>query len=673
MAFAASGADEGLRIRLNLSEAPARLHRLLWETLRDPTSLQQDGRLATNDRILLSRYMSSSDLRPVYLRRRGSLRALVVIPDPADMAQGLNLDWIGAEAEWKRFQSSWPSIPATLLSGGGKAALGSIDRTLLANEAHGGFDILYCVCHGAIRESSRTDAQGEQALESAVYLEDDAGATTRVPGQELVGVLGNIGHRPRLVVLASCQSAGTGTELTADDKGALAAIGPRLAVEGIPAVLAMRGKVRQDSAACFLETFFAQLAAHGQIDLAVAGARRRLLHEGHEDWWMPVLVTRLQDPCIWAEHGGGSQEEDPDIDPLLRSVIKSECTPILGPDLAASIFGSHLELARNWARNHQFPMAESERDSLPQVAQYLEHMKGHGFLREELEQHIRDTLLRNFGQELPESMCDTRPSCPPLSSLLREIGRIRRAHEHEDPYWVLARLPFSVYVTADRHDLLYDALCEAPVDPRDPERKKRPRWDVCRWPVNQDDLGKLDSQGRPAWPESIFVKDPDYKPSVSEPLVFQAFGHLDYPETLVLTEDDYFDYLIGIIKNTMDTHDKGTEALGTTPIPMPVRMALSLRGLLFLGFRLSDWEFRTLFRHILAQETSTLRDSRGPKNVSVQLMPAAGEYIAPQGAKAYLERYLTVDNHIDIVWKPVDVFVQRLHELWQAAVGKTSG
>jgi hypothetical protein len=105
------------------------------------------------------------------------------------------------------------------------------------------------------------------------------------------------------------------------------------------------------------------------------------------------------------------------------------------------------------------------------------------------------------------------------------------------------------------------------------------------------------------------------------------------------------------------------------PIPLPVLKALSLRGLLFLGFRLSDWEFRTLFRQILAQETSTLRGPPGARrsmNVSVQLVPAQGEYIAPRGARAYLQQYLTEDYHVDIAWGRVEAFVQRLYEIWQA-------
>jgi hypothetical protein len=113
------------------------------------------------------------------------------------------------------------------------------------------------------------------------------------------------------------------------------------------------------------------------------------------------------------------------------------------------------------------------------------------------------------------------------------------------------------------------------------------------------------------------------------------------------------------------------------PVPQPVINALSKGGLLFLGFRLSDWEFRTLFRHILAQEQSTFRRPRpgAPQhtNVSVQLMPAQGEFIAPRGARDYLQKYFTEGYRVQIAWGPAESFVQRLYEIRQARASSSAG
>ena len=51
-----------------------------------------------------------------------------------------------------------------------------------------------------------------------------------------------------------------------------------------------------------------------------------------------------------------------------------------------------------------------------------------------------------------------------------------------------------------------------------------------------------------AWPRSVFEEDPEYKPDKDNPLVYHLFGRLDIPESLVLTEDDYFDFLVGVTK-----------------------------------------------------------------------------------------------------------------------------
>ena len=95
------------------------------------------------------------------------------------------------------------------------------------------------------------------------------------------------------MVLASCQSAGSGADARTDDDGALAALGPRLAEEaGIPAVVAMQGNVFMTTVARFMPTFFAELQRDGQIDRAMAVARGAV--RDAPDWWAPTLFMRLR-------------------------------------------------------------------------------------------------------------------------------------------------------------------------------------------------------------------------------------------------------------------------------------------------------------------------------------------------------------------------------------------
>ena len=94
---------------------------------------------------------------------------------------------------------------------------------------------------------------------------------------------------------------------------------------------------------------------------------------------------------------------------------------------------------------------------------------------------------------------------------------------------MLAALPFPIYLTTNPDHLLVEALREA---------GKQPEVGLCPWNESVD------------WSESdLRPRDSDFRPSVHRPLVYYLFGRLDDPPSLVLTEDDYFDYLIGLTRN----------------------------------------------------------------------------------------------------------------------------
>jgi CHAT domain-containing protein len=103
--------------------------------------------------------------------------------------------------------------------------------------------------------------QGEPML----WLEQGDGSAARVTGGELAARLQELQQRPRLIVLASCQSAGSGDggEALSVDGRPLAALGPRLAEAGVPAVLAMQGQISMEIVAAFMPSFFAELQRDG--------------------------------------------------------------------------------------------------------------------------------------------------------------------------------------------------------------------------------------------------------------------------------------------------------------------------------------------------------------------------------------------------------------------------
>src|SRR5271168_2004742 len=71
-----------LRVRLSIESSAPELHAVRWETLPDPA--HRDAPLFVGERIVMSRFLSGGqDWRPIRLRPRTDLRALVVIANPA--------------------------------------------------------------------------------------------------------------------------------------------------------------------------------------------------------------------------------------------------------------------------------------------------------------------------------------------------------------------------------------------------------------------------------------------------------------------------------------------------------------------------------------------------------------------------------------------------------------
>ena len=80
----AEGAGEALRLRLFIGPSAPDLHALHWETLSDP----EDGSpLATSESVLFSRFLNSADMRPAGGRSKDTLRAVVAVASPTDIAQ----------------------------------------------------------------------------------------------------------------------------------------------------------------------------------------------------------------------------------------------------------------------------------------------------------------------------------------------------------------------------------------------------------------------------------------------------------------------------------------------------------------------------------------------------------------------------------------------------------
>lgn len=610
----AEASDTSLRLRLFIGPGAPHLHSVRWETLRDPRT---GGPLLTGGNVVFSRYLSSIDWRPVPLRVKGELRALVVIANPlaprdasGSETDGRPLMPIDVDGERDRAKAGLGSIPTEVLASGGQATIDNLIAHLRTGKDGFNFDILYLVCHGSA-------VRGEPEL----WLEDEDGQRDIVLGSDLVDRISELPKRPRLVVLASCQSAGTGDEARSSDDGVLAALGPRLAEAGVPAVLAMQGNVLMQTVEKFMLRFFAELQEHGQVDRAVAVARGEV--RDARDWWAPALFMRLKSGRMWYVPGFGATTDIPWA-ALVSAIQGGKATAILGPSLTESVVGSRQAIARSWANLYQFPMAPHNRENLAQVAQYLSIREAPTFLRDQLEKHMQKELLRRYANILEDQQDAS------LNDLIIKLAT-HSAKDASDPHRILAELPFRIYIATGPTDILEPAFAEA---------DKKPEVEMFEWRSRR-------RKGR-GGTASIFKREPTYRPSVERPLVYHLFGRLVEEESVVLTEDDYLEYLVGWRSKSGS-------------IPPVVNTALKDGSLLLLGFRPDDWVFRVLYHVINDSERGDRRSEYA--NVAVQIDPEEGHIIEPIGARRYLEKYFQKQS-VSIFWGSVDDFLQQLRARW---------
>ncbi|HNT76364.1 MAG TPA: CHAT domain-containing protein [Anaerolineae bacterium] len=595
---AAQSADLPLRLRLLIGPGAAELHALHWETLRDP---EDDALLSTGEQVYFSRYLSSADWRPVRLRPQGDLRALVAIANPTDLADA-GLTPLDVAAELDRAREGLGDIPLTVLPANGRRATLTALIDALREDTP---DVLYLVAHGMLRK-------GEPRL----FLEDEAGQAAQVAGSDLTARLRELARRPRLIVLASCEGAGTG------DGAALTALGPRLAESGIPAVLAMQERISLETVARLMPRFFQEVQRDGQIDRALAVARGAV--RDRPDAWQPALFMRLKSGRLWYVPGFGDDKSGFDRWPALLQKIKlGKCTPVLGPGLGERLYGATRDLAQQLAVEHRYPLSPYERESLSQVTQYLAVTQGYDYPAGQLAAWLRQALQRRHAADLPANLrAPAEPDLPDLWAAARQLPDDR---DPTAPYRALAALPFPLYLTTMPDDLLLEELRAAGKDPQP--------W-LCPW--NE-------------WiVETYYADETPCRSTPEAPLVFYLFGRLDDPETLAVTEDHYFDYLIGVTRNN-------------DLIPEVVRKALTQHLLFFLGFQLDAWDTRVIFRSFFEREGR----NRKLEHITAQVDPEEERILEPARARDYLAQFFKCkEAQLNVYWGSAAEFVQELARRW---------
>lgn len=318
---------------------------------------------------------------------------------------------------------------------------------------------------------------------------------------------------------------------------------------------------------------------------------------------------------------------DKDWRDLLTSICKKKCIPFVGAGIYAiqsedgkMLLPSSRTIVERWKEEHRYPLEE-----LYELARVYTLEDSYQLAR--LSQFLE---IENADETYPKNM---------LSDLLKEIDLVdfNSQFKNSSPYNILANLDLPIYITTN-----YDKFLELTISK---SSNKESQNELCRW------NDRLNKYFRTFDVISIFEKN-QYKPSTEKPLVYHILGDIDTPQSMVLTERDYFEYVISLNKN--EERDM---------IPSVIRKELGLSSLLFIGYSLEDINFRVIFQGFLSFLDALPKEYR-KLSIAIQIPPviSRNEQIKMQ---KYLDQYTRNMFDLHIYWGSTYDFIKDLSKRWQ--------
>jgi SIR2-like domain len=282
---------------------------------------------------------------------------------------------------------------------------------------------------------------------------------------------------------------------------------------------------------------------------------------------------------------------------LLGRIRDGRCTPFLGAGACFGTLPLGRDIAEQWASQYNFPLGPEDSADLMRVAQFMAIDQDAMFPKERIADLIKVVA-------------------PPDFSVRSEA------------HGVLSDMPLPVFITTNYDNFMVKAL---------QMRGKKPRQEICRWNKYVKDY------------PTVFG-DSGFEPDQTNPVVFHLHGNTTLPESIVLTEDDYLDFLVNISRDQL-------------MIPPRIQRALAGATLLFIGYRIADWNFRVLFRSLNSYFERAL--ARG--HVSVQIFPLGDEVTdaTRQRALDYLDKYFRMLD-TRVYWGTSQDFTAELRQRWEA-------
>lgn len=311
---------------------------------------------------------------------------------------------------------------------------------------------------------------------------------------------------------------------------------------------------------------------------------------------------------------------------IIRRIKQGKAVPLISNTIGYDLlFGSYDELVKSYATYIKYPVAE---DQLPDLAQFKNvtdpTMTDAGVIKANFLDFIKSKLFDQAEAEgaskLLLNQLDDEFDDLTFSEFATRLDYPKFDRPEDNPLRTLAEFPLPIYLTTSYHDFLTVALKQA---------GKNPRQEICHW---HDGLKTLPS-----------VFDEPYTPTDAEPLVYHLHGLDTHPESLVLTKNDHYEFLVATTRHQGQAPD---------PIPKRVRQAMNDSSLMLLGYTLNSEDFDVVFWSLIKYRSYT-----GNAGVSIQLE-------AHDLVRSYLQGYMQKEANFEVYWGRVEEYIQELYQAY---------
>jgi hypothetical protein len=325
-----------------------------------------------------------------------------------------------------------------------------------------------------------------------------------------------------------------------------------------------------------------------------------------------------------------------DWDFILGQIANKKLTPIISNQLVSSTLFGNEGIIRAWANSINYPLVEDQ-DNLTRAAQFLSVTTKNSIQAKSNYLRFLNRRLIEFAKAQPgaDGSYLTQVERDARTLTFSQLATERLSYpnfrtETDHPLAVLASLDIPIFLTTSHHHFIEAALRAM---------GKAPRTEVYCW--------------REGLAENIppdYCSNFDFEPAIKTPLVYHLHGIDDYPDSLVLTEDDHLEFLVNVTQDIRKADQ----------IPSSVRNTLSNSMMLLLGYELHDWDLRVLVQGLIRGKSHRFR------SFAIQLEPSETQGINdPKRFSTYLQEYFD-KVEFDIYWGHPQEFTAELWEKWES-------